>query len=157
MSTNYVDETPTDSTEVAIDARLELPKKKYQLRCIECEFKIGSAPKNTPYLQRTLEVVSPSSVTIGEKSYNIAGLKIRFDNVYLTAKNGARVKADSKRFGVDIPDNETPNTQAYIGKLVDAILTTDVVKEVDEETKEPITDSDGKPIVKYYHRIQEYI
>lgn len=156
MSTEYA-EQPAETTDKSIDFAVKLPKKKYQLRCIECEFKIGKEPKNTPYLQRTWEIVSPSTVTVNDQTYNIAGIRIKFDNVYLTAKNAARVKADSVRLGVEIPDNETPNTKAYLGKLTNAILVTEEDAQIDEETKEPITDADDKPVIKFYHRIQEFI
>jgi hypothetical protein len=168
MSTAYIDE---GSQQPQQTFNIKLPKKAYRLKCIDVVFKrskkkidqkTGQEVGDNPMLERTWEVIAPEKVMIkvdsegNKKEVVVAGLKVK-DWLTMTPKTANTVKNDSERFGVDLPDDERPNVKAYINKEGAAILITNEVKQIDEETSEPITDSKGNPVISYQHQLQEWL
>lgn len=176
MSKAYL-ESPEAAANVASARGVKLPRKSYLLRCINCEFgrsKIKTNPEtgetsgNNPMFTRTWEIVSPERVRIlntektkekGENVYDeviVAGIQVR-DWLTLTPKTVHIVKQDSARLGVELPDDETPDTAAYVGKTANAILSTNVAFAKDEETGEIIELPDGTKKEDFQHRLQEWL
>lgn len=177
MSKAYM-ESVADEAPIVSARNVALPRKSYLLRCVNCEFKrskVKPDPKdasktvgNNPMLERTWEIVSPSTVRIldvaktqatGEKVYNeviVEGIQVR-DWMTMTAKTANIVKADSTRLGVELPDDEQPDVAAYVGKTANAILKTVVTRAKDEETGEPIQLPDGSIKDDYQHQLQEWL
>jgi hypothetical protein len=162
MSKSYVE---AGAAEPQKQFNIRLPKKAYTLRCIGVEFKRSKKKDDgtgdNPMLEREWEVVSPEKVKIkgedGElREVTVQGLTIR-DWLTMTAKTAKIVEKDSARLGVEIPDDEIPNTKAYEGKTGIAILGTNVIPAKDEETGEAITHGNGEPVVQYQHRINEWL
>jgi len=145
------------------DFSIRLPVKEYTLRCTEAEFGKSKEKEdgkgNNPMITRTFEIISPEIVKVkdGEsfREVIIQGLQLK-NWLVITAKTKSFVEKDCAIFGVDLPDDERPNLNVYIGKEVKALLRTTVKSVVDEETGEPIM-SGGKPKVNYQHSIAEFL
>lgn len=163
MSKAYLEQTGTEPQK-SFNIKLPYPKL-FTLKCIECEFgrskDKGNGEGNNPMFTRTWEVVAPERVKIkndkGEMvEVVVQGLKC-MDWLTMTAKTGKIVLADSERLGVEPPDDELPNPQAYLGKEGKAILRTNAQPRVDPDDGTPICDSKGTPVVGYQHNIAEWI
>jgi len=176
MSKAYL-ESPEAAANTASARNVKLPRKSYLLRCINCEFgrskekvnpETGEKSGNNPMFTRTWEIVAPEKVRVlnqektrekGENVYDevtVAGIQVR-DWLTLTPKTVNIVKQDSARIGVELPDDETPDIGAYIGKTANAILSTTVTLAKDEETGEVIELPDGTKKEDFQHRLQEWL
>jgi len=148
----------TNAPEKAINVKL--PKKKYKIRCVIAEY--GESQKGNAMVTRDWEIISPETVGITQadgsiKTYTTAGLIIRGDRLTKTDKTKKWLEDDERRTGVAFPNPESPNAKLYEGVICQAIIISEASPQIDEETKEPITDDNGQPIVRYYNKIQEWI
>lgn len=146
---------------------VRLPQKAYTLRCTGVEFKKsalkddgkGGTKGGHPMLERSYEIAAPEKIKVkdgdGTKEVVVQGIKLK-DWLVITAKTKDFVEKDCRVFKCDMPDDERPVINQYIGKEVKALLRSVVTNVVDEETKEPIM-AGGKPIVRYQHSIVELL
>lgn len=162
MAKSYIEEGEK-LPQKRFNIRLPYPKM-FRLKCLECTFgrskKKDDGTGDNPMLTRRWEVTSPESVNIKDENgemvpTSIQGLEVN-DWLTMSAKTGNIVKADSERLGVEIPDDELPNVQAYIGKEANAVLRTNVVVLKDADTGEPLVDGKGEPCITYQHNISQW-
>lgn len=112
---------------------IPFPKDAYVLRCMSEEIKPAST--GSPMIVREWEIVSPTSIPIGDKTYNIAGALVRQNMVFkVKAEDGSwdekksdssfsRMTEELKTLGFEGTevDDENPPLIAK-GKLVNAIV-----------------------------------
>lgn len=152
------------------------PTDRYTLHCVEEKF--APSNKGNPMITREFEIVSPAEIQIGDRKYNIAGLKIvQYRTVKVKDENGDwdTVKSDKSwgnfrdellAIGFDPEaevDDENPPLE-FKGKNIDAILYAreDVArKSVTPEQAakgirqgDPITDANDNEIKTYQIQLQ---
>lgn len=160
--------------------KMQFPKQRYTLACIEEEFKVSENSGN-PMLIRTYEIVLPETVQIGDKIVNVAGQKVtQYRVVKVKAEDDSwnQKKSDTawqnfreELANVGVPledemDDENPPCLMK-GKTVDAILRANKQVALADPTPEeraqgkkvgqPIKDGMGQDIVEYQIQIDQII
>lgn len=153
-------------------SKMPFPKDRYTVRCIEEEFAPSKA--GNPMFTRVFEIVSPSTVEVGEKTIGVAGLKL---TQYRTVKVKDQVtkewdaeKSDKAWGGFrdelliagfdpeqEVDDENPPNF--FLNKMFDAVIYGKKVPSTKSPTPEQIKkgerygdvikDADGNDIVTY--------
>lgn len=148
------------------NSKMRFPKNKYILRVNDAKYSL-SKEKQNPMIELQAEIVGPkSSVTIkqvnaqtGEttvQTVGIIGLNVSMW-VVLTdnARQYVRDLHKAMGFGPIEPNPNSPELQIYKGIILNGIIECETSPELSDDLDEvtgkqiPITDDEGKPIIRY--------
>jgi len=165
------------------NSKMEFPKDRYILHCVEEEFGISKGSQN-PMVTRTWEVIGngegSETITIGDKTVGIAGTKItqyRPTKVRTEDKEGWDPQKSDKAFGAfrdelktcgfDEEEIDDENPPVFMkGKTVEAVVygKKDVSRkqQTPEQKKrnepgDPIKDANNKEVITYQPQIEMII